>query len=203
MWDRHDCKIVDMFLKKGTKQHTDDWNTSSKVWTHMVLHLSHTEVSPRNVRSCGWPLGLKDDLQDSSSWSSSPLMFLGDIHSKILTQIVWGLVVDTSHRSLSTSGDWSSSSSGTRPSQWGIPCEERTLPTLQSPPSRLRIGSPNKSLDTDYRSMISSRRLRSRVVMRNSGFARSNESSPRQRTDHRSGIIMNTNKVKQFFIMNR
>ena len=28
----------------------------------------------------------KDDLQDSSSWSSSPLLLLRDIHSKLLTQ---------------------------------------------------------------------------------------------------------------------
>jgi hypothetical protein len=28
----------------------------------------------------------KDDLRDSSSWSLSPLLFLRDIHSKLLTQ---------------------------------------------------------------------------------------------------------------------
>ncbi len=28
----------------------------------------------------------KDDLRDSSSWSSSPLMLLRDMHSKLLTQ---------------------------------------------------------------------------------------------------------------------
>ena len=28
----------------------------------------------------------KDDLQDPSSWSSSPLLFLRDIHSKLITQ---------------------------------------------------------------------------------------------------------------------
>ncbi len=33
----------------------------------------------------GWWLP-KDDLQDSSSWSSSPLLLLRDIHSKLLTQ---------------------------------------------------------------------------------------------------------------------
>jgi hypothetical protein len=31
----------------------------------------------------------KDDLRDSSSWSSSPLMLLRDIHSKIITQYDW------------------------------------------------------------------------------------------------------------------
>jgi hypothetical protein len=25
-------------LKKGTKQHPDDWDASRKDWTHMVLH---------------------------------------------------------------------------------------------------------------------------------------------------------------------
>ncbi len=30
-------------MKKGTKQHADDWDTTSKVWTHMVLHLPHAD----------------------------------------------------------------------------------------------------------------------------------------------------------------
>ncbi len=34
-----DCKIPDALLKKGTKQHADGWDTSNKVWEHMVLHL--------------------------------------------------------------------------------------------------------------------------------------------------------------------
>ncbi len=38
-----DCKIVDVFLKKGTKQHATGWDTSSKDWVHMVLHLLHGE----------------------------------------------------------------------------------------------------------------------------------------------------------------
>ena len=33
--------IVDTLLKKGTKQHSDGWDTSSKTWAHMVLHLPH------------------------------------------------------------------------------------------------------------------------------------------------------------------
>ena len=36
-----DCKIAHTLLKKGTKTHGDGWDTSSKVWTHMVLHLPH------------------------------------------------------------------------------------------------------------------------------------------------------------------
>ncbi len=38
-----DCKIADTFLKKDTKQHVDGWDTSSKTWAHMVLHLPHAE----------------------------------------------------------------------------------------------------------------------------------------------------------------
>jgi hypothetical protein len=38
-----DCKIADALLKKGTKQHADGWDASSKDWAHMVLHLSHAE----------------------------------------------------------------------------------------------------------------------------------------------------------------
>jgi hypothetical protein len=106
-----DCKIADTFLKKDTKQHADGWDTSSKDWTHMVLHLPHAEGGfgvPFNCvtkdaafytttsRFVSW-LGAfpqerqelwlpKDDLRDSSSWSSSPLVLLRDIHSKLLAQ---------------------------------------------------------------------------------------------------------------------
>ncbi len=38
-----DCKIGDAILKKGTKQHTDGWDTPRKAWSHMVLHLPHAE----------------------------------------------------------------------------------------------------------------------------------------------------------------
>ncbi len=38
-----DCKISDALLKKDTKQHADGWDTPSKDWSHMVLHLPHTE----------------------------------------------------------------------------------------------------------------------------------------------------------------
>ncbi len=38
-----DCKIVDRHLKKSPKQHGDGWDTSNKVWTHMIFHLSHTQ----------------------------------------------------------------------------------------------------------------------------------------------------------------
>jgi hypothetical protein len=105
-----DCKITDSHLKKGTKQHTDGWDESGKAWTHMVLHLSHTEVGfgvtfndvtkdsafyTTTSRFVSW-LGAfsqerqvlwlpKDDLKDPSSWSSSPLLLLRDIHSKLLS----------------------------------------------------------------------------------------------------------------------
>jgi hypothetical protein len=38
-----DCKIADALLKKGTKRLADGWDTSSKAWAHMVLHLPHTK----------------------------------------------------------------------------------------------------------------------------------------------------------------
>jgi hypothetical protein len=38
-----DCKIADALSKRGTKQHADGWDASSKAWAHMVLHLSHAE----------------------------------------------------------------------------------------------------------------------------------------------------------------
>ena len=38
-----DCKISVVFLKKSTKQHIDGWDTPSKVWDHMVLHMTHPE----------------------------------------------------------------------------------------------------------------------------------------------------------------
>ncbi len=106
-----DVKIADALLKKGTKKHVDGWDEASKDWTHMVLHLSHTEggfgVSFNCVtkddafyntteRFVSWmgafsqerqKLWLtKDDLRDSSSWSSPPLLLLHDIHSRLVTQ---------------------------------------------------------------------------------------------------------------------
>ena len=38
-----DYEIADELLKKDTKKHADGWDTTSKSWTHMVLHLSHAE----------------------------------------------------------------------------------------------------------------------------------------------------------------
>jgi hypothetical protein len=38
-----DCKITDVLLKRGTKQHVDGWDTHRKVWAYLVLHLTHTE----------------------------------------------------------------------------------------------------------------------------------------------------------------
>ncbi len=88
--------------------------SSDKAWTHMVtmvLHLSHAEgcygVTFNDVtkdaafytttsRFVAWfgPFSQecqrlwlsKDDLRDSSSWSSPPLLLLRDIHVKLLTQ---------------------------------------------------------------------------------------------------------------------
>jgi hypothetical protein len=38
-----DCKIDDTLLKRGTKQHTDGWDSSRKDWAHMCIHLPYTE----------------------------------------------------------------------------------------------------------------------------------------------------------------
>jgi hypothetical protein len=38
-----DYKIADVLLKYGTKEHTDGWDTPSKSWDHLVLHLPHAE----------------------------------------------------------------------------------------------------------------------------------------------------------------
>ena len=35
--------MTDTLLKKGTKQHADDWDTPSKSWVDMVLHLPYTD----------------------------------------------------------------------------------------------------------------------------------------------------------------
>jgi hypothetical protein len=98
-----DCKITDSHLKKGTKQHTDGWDESGKAWTHMVLHLSHTEVGfgvtfndvtkdsafyTTTSRFVSWLGAFSQERQVlwlPSSWSSSPLLLLRDIHSKLLS----------------------------------------------------------------------------------------------------------------------
>jgi hypothetical protein len=106
-----DSKIADALLKKGTKQHADGWDSSTKDWSHMCIHLPHVEggfgVTFNDVtkdaafytttsRFVAW-LGAfpqerqklwltKDDLRDSSSWASPPLVLLRDIHSKLITQ---------------------------------------------------------------------------------------------------------------------
>ncbi len=38
-----DCKIADVFLKTGTKQHADGWDSSNKDLVRMVLHVPHAE----------------------------------------------------------------------------------------------------------------------------------------------------------------
>jgi hypothetical protein len=88
-----DCKIADSLLKKDTKQYEAGWDMSRKDWSHMVLHLPHSEGGfgvPFNCvtqdaafytttsRFVSWmgdfsqarqELWLSnDDLRDSSSW---------------------------------------------------------------------------------------------------------------------------------------
>jgi len=60
-----DCKISDSILKKDTKDHTDDWDTSSRVWTHMVLHLSHPEG--------GYGVTFNDVTKDSTYYTVTSL----------------------------------------------------------------------------------------------------------------------------------
>ncbi len=106
-----DCKIAYALLKKGTKHHADGWDAASKAWAHMVLHLPHADGGfgvqfnditkdaafyTTTTRFVAW-LGAfsqerqglwlpKDDLKDSSSRSSTPLLLLRDIHNDLLAQ---------------------------------------------------------------------------------------------------------------------
>jgi hypothetical protein len=142
-----DRKIADALLKKGTKHHTDCWDTQSKTWTHMVLHLTHPEggfgVTFNDVtkdtafytttsRFVTWfgdfsqerqELWLpKDDLRDSSSWSSTPLMLLRDIHSNLHNQFDCKEVCtpSPSHVNAGASGGLSS--------QDGVPHHQEAVP---------------------------------------------------------------------------
>jgi hypothetical protein len=58
-----DCKIADVLLKKGTKQHADGWDASSKAWAHMVLHLPHAEG--------GFGVTFNDITKDSAFYSTT------------------------------------------------------------------------------------------------------------------------------------
>ena len=68
--------ISDTLLKKGTKQHSDGWDTSSQdvVWIGAFYQERQQLCLP------------KDDLRDSSSWSSPPLVLLRDLHTKLISQ---------------------------------------------------------------------------------------------------------------------
>jgi hypothetical protein len=140
-----DCKIADALLKKDTKQYADGWDASSKDWAHMVLQLPHAEGGfsvPFNCvtkdasfytttsRLVSW-LGAflqerqklwlpKDDLRDSSSWVSPPLVLLRDIHFKLLTQYDCKEVCAQSQSQVNVG-------SGPRPSsQDGVPQQQET-----------------------------------------------------------------------------
>ncbi len=58
-----DCKVADTVLKKGTTERTDGWDTSSKGWTHMVLHLLHTEG--------GFGVTLNDITKDTAFYTTT------------------------------------------------------------------------------------------------------------------------------------
>jgi hypothetical protein len=213
-----DCKIADALLKRGTKQHADGRDTSSKAWARMVLHLPHAEggfgVTFNDItkdaafyttsRFVAW-LGAfsqerqglwlpKDDLQDSCSWSSPALVLLRDIHSKLLTHYDCkeGCAPSQSPPHVGARGGHSSQdvSHQQEAAPLFLPqldrlrhsCGERTLPMLQSPPSRLRIGLHSRSVNTGSRLKTSSRHLQSRVVPSSLAFARSSASSPLLKT---------------------
>jgi hypothetical protein len=58
-----DYKIADTLLKRGTKEHTDDWDTHSKDWGHMILHLPHAEG--------GFGVTFNDITEDTSFYTST------------------------------------------------------------------------------------------------------------------------------------
>ena len=79
--DHVDCKIAEALLKKGTKEHADDWDASRKTRTYMVVSVAWLDAFPQERQVLWLP---KDDFRDSSTWSSPPLVLLSDIHSKVL-----------------------------------------------------------------------------------------------------------------------
>jgi hypothetical protein len=50
-------------MKKDTKEHTDGWDATGKVWTHMVLHLTHTEG--------GLGVTFNDDTKDATFYTTT------------------------------------------------------------------------------------------------------------------------------------
>jgi hypothetical protein len=120
---------------------------TSKALMDMVLHLPHAEggfgVSFNCVtkvaafytttsRFVSWmgafcqerqKLWLpKDDLRDSSSWSSSPLVLLRDIHSKLFTQY------DCKEVCVSSQSQGNAGTSARRSSQDGVPQQQEAAP---------------------------------------------------------------------------
>jgi hypothetical protein len=144
-----DAKIADTLLKKGTNQHADGWDAASKDWAHMVLHLPHAEGGfgvPFNCvtkddafytttsRFVTWmgafsqerqKLWLpKDDLRDSSSRSSPPLVLLRDINSRLLSQY------DCTEVCVPSQSQGNVGASARRSSQDGVPQEQQAAPLV-------------------------------------------------------------------------
>jgi hypothetical protein len=166
-----DCKIADALLKKGTKQHTDGWDAASKDWAHMVLHLPHAEGGfgvPFNCvtkdaafytttsRFVSWmgafsqerqKLWLsRDDLLDSSSWSSPPLVLLRDIHSTLLTQY------DCKEVCAPSQSQGNVGASARRSSQDGVPHQQEVSPL--SLPQLDRLFESSFARDESYASNV-------------------------------------------------
>ncbi len=74
---------------------------------------------------------LKDDLRDSSSWSSPPIVFLRDIHSKLLNQFDYREVCVSFPSQVNTG------TSGGLSSQDGVPQQQQTAPLFIPPLNRL------------------------------------------------------------------
>ncbi len=111
----------------------------------------------------------KDDLKDPSSWSSSPLLLLRDIHSRFLSDYNCDNCKETSSQSQVNVGDSGGLKDGVSHPQdpLSLPlCEMRTLsPTMLLLPSPHIIGSPNRYSTTGIPSLTSNLCFRTRVTL--------------------------------------
>lgn len=197
-----DCKIADALLKKGlsnTQMVGTRLGKSGHTWLSIHPMLRAAVVTFNDVtkdaafytttsRFVAW-LGAfpqerqklwlpKDDLRDSSSWSSPPILLLRDIHSNLLTQYDCKKVCASSQSQVNVGA------SAILSSQDGVSQQQETAPLslpqlnrlfeggmralspmlmlLSSPHS---VGSHNRYSATDRPSGISNLCLRARVAL--------------------------------------
>jgi hypothetical protein len=83
-----DRKISDTILKKGTNQHADGWDSHSKAWTHMVLHLPHA--------GGGFGVTFNDVTKDAAFYTTTSrfVVWLGAFSQE--RQELWTVVSPTS-----------------------------------------------------------------------------------------------------------